>query len=150
MKNVEKVQLSYLQVFILKVMKKIILFWMFIWNKICNRCESIMLIISQNFFIIQVGISWIGSQATFESIWATKSLSFNNQIYNLLCATFCHRSHFRAVFYLNNIYFLVDVLKHTKKIDQIPNRRIFTIFYYLAQKKRRKKIISLKFFLRHI
>ncbi len=101
-------------------------------NKICNKCEGNV----DNKSNLLHNPGWLlvesGHKQHLKVCELPRSLSFNNQIYNLLCATFCNSSHFRAVFYLNNIYFLVDDLKHTEITDQIPNHKIVTSFYYLV------------------
>jgi hypothetical protein len=59
-------------------------------------------------------------------------LKINHLKYNLLCNTIHEKGHFRAIFYLNNTFHLIDDLKKRhRKSTKIPNLKIITSFYYL-------------------
>jgi hypothetical protein len=50
--------------------------------------------------------------------------------YKLLTATIHLNSHFRAVFYLNNEFFLIDDLNPTKITKKLPKLKVGTCFFY--------------------
>jgi hypothetical protein len=50
--------------------------------------------------------------------------------YQFLSATIILSYHFRALFYLNKEYFLVDDLNASKMIKKIPKLKTATCFYY--------------------
>jgi hypothetical protein len=53
--------------------------------------------------------------------------------YSLLCATFHDIDHYRAIFLLNNRFYLVDDLKPTNFKDKLPSHCISSSFYIIAE-----------------
>ena len=61
-----------------------------------------------------------------------KDLKVNNHYYKLLCATFkATRLHFKAIFLLDNEFYLVDDLNSDILTKNIPRHSIDVCFYYL-------------------
>ncbi len=57
-----------------------------------------------------------------------KQLEVNSFNYKFLCATINKNGHFRAIFYLNNSFHLIDYLKNWTRI---PRLKLSTCVYYL-------------------
>ena len=61
------------------------------------------------------------------------SLLINDLTFNFLCLTFFESAHFRSIFKLNSLFYLVDDLDYSNVSKKIPkNLNIKTLFYYLA------------------
>jgi hypothetical protein len=61
-----------------------------------------------------------------------RSFKLNSNEYHLLCATFyiVGRKHFKAVFFINEIFYMVDDLKPNELKRQTPKNKVLTCFYY--------------------
>jgi hypothetical protein len=60
------------------------------------------------------------------------SLSLNNRDYKFLCCNFKSSTvHFKAIFYINDEFVLVDDLNHTLINTNLPSHTVDVCFYYL-------------------
>ena len=76
---------------------------------------------------------WLFIQTNRSEIFVqelSKILEIGGKKYQLLSATILLNNHFRAVFYLNKEYSLIDDLNPSKMIKKIPKLKIITAFHY--------------------
>ena len=103
-------------------------------NKKCNRCDkdyecAIKFFKDPCWLICEIDAQ---TEAHIESL--PKSIMLNKKLYNLLCATYHDGiAHFKAIFLLNNKFYVVDDRNSTHINEEIPMHSITTCFYYLSQ-----------------
>lgn len=95
----------------------------------CRSCQNVKTIRTQ----FKHNPIWLFVQTNVtDSIFLKhlpKNFVFNNKSFYLLCATI-FSEHFRAIFFLNNEFYLVDDLKSQIIDKHIPDIKITSIFYY--------------------
>ena len=96
----------------------------------CNSCKN-KILLDINFLFDP---PWIFIQTNLKMpIYVnelTKSLVFGNKSYQFLSATIYSKKHFRAIFSLNNSFYLFDDLSKTIS-QKIPKIKVVTSFYFL-------------------
>ncbi len=98
----------------------------------CIKCFNVIrlrfkfLNINPGFIIVQTKI---GADQLYKAD-IPLNLTINNINYKLLCGTMFEKAHFKAFFYLNNSYYIIDDL-NIRKSKRIPKIKIITCFYYL-------------------
>ena len=100
-------------------------------NEKCLRCSNlrnneITFIKTPSFLFIQTKLEY---EIFKEDV--PKQLEVNSLYYKFLCATINKDNHFRAIFYLNNSFHLIDDLKNDKILTRIPRLNIISCVYYL-------------------
>jgi hypothetical protein len=102
----------------------------FTTNVPCPSCKNT---VNGQFNNFKNNPPWVFIQTNRSEIFIQelpKILEIGVKKYQFLSATILLSNHFRAVFYLNKEYFLVDDLNASKMIKKIPKLKIVSCFYY--------------------
>jgi len=95
-----------------------------------NKAKSIWILM----FLFDVYIqTWVFVQTNDSEIYVQevpRILPIGLKNYKLLTATIHLNNHFRAVFYLNNEFFLIDDCNPTKINKKLPKLKVGTCFFY--------------------
>jgi hypothetical protein len=100
-------------------------------NETCLRCSNVRkneptFLKTPSFLFIQTKLEY---DIFKEDV--PKQLEVNLLNYKFLCATINKDGHFRAIFYLNNSFHLIDDIKNEKILTRIPRLKLISCFYYL-------------------
>ena len=96
----------------------------------CRNCRSN---VNAQFFQFKNNPPWVFVQTNDSEIYVQevpKILTIGLKNYKLLTATIHLNNHFRAVFYLNNEFFLIDDLNPTKITKKLPKLKEGSCFFY--------------------
>jgi hypothetical protein len=99
-------------------------------KNVCRTCKKKKNVELSNFIY---NPPWIFVQTNESEIYVNeipKILLIGVKNYQFLCATIHSKNHFRAIFDLNNEFFLIDDLNPSKLNRKIPKLKIVTCFYY--------------------
>jgi hypothetical protein len=96
----------------------------------CRNCRSN---VNAQFIQFKNNPPWVFVQTNDSEIYVQevpKILTIGLKNYKLLTATIHLNNHFRAVFYLNNEFFLIDDSNPTKINKKLPKLKVGTCFFY--------------------